>query len=199
MKNLKKTAVLGLAVCSALVLFAGCQNSYESRYDVSGRKTYSGHRADQGESTLESTELKYSGDLSNVSMVCEKHEDCTMVPFSGCFGCYVKGGAHLALNIDSAKKVMESRRSQCEAMFQDENKRPKLDNPETAGSCSLDGAKCIEGMCKLVKLTDAEKKARDESIKKAMEQMQQQGGGKQPMKPQPPRQGYPAKNPAYGG
>lgn len=200
MKNLKKAVTLGFAVCSALVLFAGCQNGQRDNLETYGNKSRINAISDK-ESGLESLELKFAKE----ALECRSNEDCTMIPNTGCLGCYIQGGQHSAVNIETAEQIMK-KREECQKLFSDSSKRPDFSKPSTEGTCAMDGVKCISGQCQLVTLTQQEKDERNKKIKEAFEQMQKEQGGQQgqPQQPQAPRpqkpgQGYPNQGGQFRG
>lgn len=200
MKNLKKAATMGFVVCSALVLFAGCQSGQRNDLETYGNKSRINAISDK-ESGLESLELKFAKE----ALECTSNEDCTMIPNTGCLGCYLKGGQHTAVNIKTAQETM-TQRKECQELLSDSSKRPDLSNPSTEGTCAMDGVKCISGQCQLVKLSPQEKDERNKKIQAAIERMQKEQGGQQGqpqqpqgLGPQKPGQGYPNQGGRFRG
>ena len=184
MKNINLKAGLGLFL--SLCCIAGCSDKA-----ASAKKPSEDARASQEiESPISGAEseaeaaaeaLARNKNVPAANRSCKSSDECTLVPAEGCFGCMKKGGQHFAVNKNGAMEIMQQREKECKPQLQN-FKGPQQGDMSTDIVCQTNGAKCVSGVCQAVKLSDAEFKARQELIKKKIEEMQKrqrESGGQQ--------------------
>jgi hypothetical protein len=113
--------------------------------------------------------------FSDADLSCQSDKDCALIPREGCLGCMEEGGGHTAINMEGARRIMMSRRAECEPKIKELRQNGQGSKPPKTSSdpsCTTNGAGCENGQCVAKKLSEAE-------LKQRMEEMQRAQGGQQ--------------------
>lgn len=166
----------------AVLILAGCTEKgyggYEKDHKIEHKITFD-VKKENADWDTKSTENAPKGAIrGDEPGECRTDDDCVLIPVGGsgeasCLGCLAGAGQDAEDKVE-AKQIMDSNRNTCEPIVKNfmqkmqdsQGQPPERSNDPT---CQYNDAACVSGVCKLVKRSEEEMRAKFEKMRQSQQ------------------------------